>query len=218
MAGLFETIRVRDGRVPFLERHVARLAASCRALGQAPPRAGLDERVLGYATGELVVRVTLEGPAERIETRAVPPGGAMRVAFSDVPHEPYPHKLTERGVFERARARVPAHRADEVVLLTPEGLVAEGCVTSVFFWRHDALCTPALELGILPGVGRARVLELARERGVPVREGRFAPGDCAGAPLFLVNSVRGVVETVAAGPERPPEDVRTALLARSFWG
>ena len=217
MPGLFETIRVRAGLVPFLERHLARLAASCGALGQAPPRPGLDERVLGYAAGELVVRVTLEGPAERIEARAVPPGGALRVAFSDVPHQPYPHKLTERGVFERARARAD-HQADEVVLLTPEGLLAEGSVTSLFFWQHDTLCTPALELGILPGVGRARVLELARERGVPVREGRFTRDDCAGAPLFLVNSVRGVVETVADGPGRQPEDVRTALLARSFWG
>ena len=218
MSGLFETIRIRDGAVPFLGQHIARLTASCQALGRTPPAPGLDDRVRAHANGDLIVRVTLDERGERVETRPLPPPAAMRIVFSGTRHEPYPHKTTSRDVFDRARSRVVPFRADEALLLTGDGVLAEGCVTSVFFWLGDALCTPSLDLGILPGIGRARVLELGRERGLPVREGRFQRSEVEGLPMFLVNSVRGVLETAVHGDWRRPQDDRTRVLAAHFWG
>ena len=219
MPGLFETIRVRQGGVPLLAQHLARLEASCAALRLTAPSPGLAERVLAHAAaGELVVRVTLGERGERIETRPVPPDDAMRIVFSGTRHEPYPHKTTDRDVFERARARVVPYRAEEAILLTGDGLLAEGCVSSVAFWLGDALCTPALDLGILPGIGRARILALARERRIAVREGHFSRSEVEGLPLFLVNSVRGVVETTVHAQRPPLRDDRTSHLAARFWG
>jgi branched-subunit amino acid aminotransferase/4-amino-4-deoxychorismate lyase len=216
--GLFETMRVRLGQVPFLSRHLARLTAACRELGLAPPAAGVAERILAHASGERIVRLTLDERGERIETRPVPPAEPMRIVFSGIQHAPYPHKTTERGVFDRARCRVVPYRADEAILMTPDGSLAEGCVTNVFFWHAADLCTPSLDLGILPGVGRGRVLDLARERGVPVREGRFAKAEIEGLPIFLVNAVRGVLETTVHGEWRHQKDDRTRALADRFWG
>lgn len=219
MPGLFETIRVREGRIPFLSQHVVRLTSSCRALGMAPPAAGLEDRVKAYApAGELIVRVTLDERGERIDTRPAPAAEPMRIVFSGTRHEPYPHKTTEREVFDRARSRVVPYRADEAVLLSEEGLLAEGCVTSVFFWLAETLCTPSLDVGILPGVGRARVLEVARSRGLALREGRFERADIQGLPMFLVNAVRGVLETTVHGDWRRQRDDRTLLIAEHFWG
>ena len=219
MTGLFETIRIREGTVPFLERHLARLAASCTALGRSQPEPGLAGRIEAHASaGESIVRVTLDERGERIEPRPVPPAGPMRIVFSGTRHEPYPHKLTVRKLFDRARSLVVPYRADEAVLLTEDGILAEGCVTSVFFWIGDVLCTPSLDIGILPGVGRARVLEVAREKGLEVKEGRFGRPDFQGLPMFLANSVRGVLETATHGDWRRQGDDRTSLLARHFWG
>jgi branched-subunit amino acid aminotransferase/4-amino-4-deoxychorismate lyase len=219
MIGLFETIRIRNGTAPFLPQHLARLTTSCRALGQDAPAEDLPARVLAHAQGgDVIVRVALDARGVRIETRPVPPVEPMRIVFSGTRHEPYPHKTTSRGVFDRARARVVPFRAEEAILFTADGLLAEGCVTNVFFWLGETLCTPELELGILPGVGRARVLEVARERRIVVREGRFTRAEMEGLPIFLANSVRGVLETAVHGDWRRARDDRSRLLAERFWG
>ena len=219
MTGLFETIRIRHGAAPFLARHLARFGASCDALGRERPAPGLEERIASHGgTGDAVVRVTLDARGERIEARAVPPAEPMRIVISGTRHEPYVHKTTAREVFDRARARVVPFRADEAILFNGDAFLAEGCVTNVFFWQASTLCTPALDLGILPGVGRARVLELARERGIAVEEGHYRRPDMEGLPVFLVNAVRGVVETTVHGDWRKPRDDRTRGLADRFWG
>ena len=218
MPGLFETIRVREGKVPFLARHLARLTASCRELGVTPPSADVAARVEAHASGDLIVRLMLDERGERIEARTVPPSEPMRIVFSGTRHEAYPHKTTDRGVFDRARARVVPYRADEAILMTHDGHLAEGCVTNVFFWLGAELCTPSLDLGVLPGVGRGRVLEVAWERGITVNEGHFSRTQIQGLPIFLVNAVRGIMEIAVHGEWRLQKDDRTRALADRFWG
>ena len=219
MSGLFETIRVREGTIPFREAHLVRLRAGLATFGLPALPAGIEERLADHArAGEAVLRLTADVGGPRIETRPVPKASPMRIVISGTRHEPYPLKRTERGVFERARERVVPFRADEVLLLTGDGFLAEGCITSVFFWVGDTLCTPGLDLGILPGIGRARVLELAARRSIRVREGGFLRAEFEGLSLFLVNAVRGIVEITRHGEWRPPRDERTARLAAAFWG
>jgi len=103
--------------------------------------------------------------------------------------------------------------ADDALLLTPEGWVAEGTVWTVFWWDGDALRTPALELGILPGIGRARVLELVKR----VVQGRYPAQELAGKSLFLTNAVRGTVPIASLDGAPVPADPRTAELAQRFW-
>jgi 4-amino-4-deoxychorismate lyase len=219
MAGVFETIRVRDGQIPFLERHLARLREGCDALDAGRADDGLAARIHGAIKApEMVIRVTIEDGEERIETRAAPPAQPMRIVFSGTQHEAYPYKSTDRAVFDRARARVVPYRADEAILLGQDGVLAEGCITSVFFWLGATLCTPSLDLGILPGVGRARLIELARSLKISVQEGRFTMAETQGLPLFLVNSVRGIIETTRHGDRHSPVgDDRTRKLADRFW-
>ncbi|PYO93734.1 MAG: hypothetical protein DMD60_15280 [Gemmatimonadetes bacterium] len=103
--------------------------------------------------------------------------------------------------------------ADDALLLTHGGWVAEGTVWTVFWWAGDALRTPALDLGILPGIGRARVLELLPR----VERGRYPKQALAGKSLFLTNAVRGIVPIASLDGAPAPTDPRTAELARRFW-
>jgi branched-subunit amino acid aminotransferase/4-amino-4-deoxychorismate lyase len=218
VSGLFETVRVRRGGIPFLDAHFGRLSRGLEELGLPPPGPGLRDRLLAHAAqGEAVVRLTVDEQGERVETRAVPPETPMRVAVSGTPHQPYPRKSTDREVFEAARDRIVPYRADEALLLTRDRMLAEGCITSVFFFRADTLCTPSLELGILPGVGRWRVLELARGRGIGVEEGAYPEGYWEGLPMFLVNAVRGVIPVRRQGENHPLVDDRISRLAGWFW-
>jgi branched-chain amino acid aminotransferase len=78
--------------------------------------------------------------------------------------------------------------ADEALLLNQRGEVAEGASTNVFAVRGGALVTPVLEAGILAGVTREVVLELAREAGLPVREELLRAEDLLSADEAFVTS------------------------------
>lgn len=60
--------------------------------------------------------------------------------------------------------------ADEVIMLDASGFVAEGSGTNLFIAKRGVLCTPAVHSGILRGVTRDAVIELAHAMKIPVQE------------------------------------------------
>jgi len=60
--------------------------------------------------------------------------------------------------------------ATEAILLNKEGDVAEGPGENIFLVRDGELYTPGLSESILEGITRETVIELARERDIPVHE------------------------------------------------
>jgi branched-subunit amino acid aminotransferase/4-amino-4-deoxychorismate lyase len=212
--GLIETMRVRLGRLPLLERHLARLGRSLAALCRPAPSGDLAELARAALAGgvDCVVRLEVRGGRPEVTTRDLPPVAPPAVTLATEAHAPYPHKSTERGVFDRALAEARAAGADDAVLVTGAGYVAEGTTWSLFWWQGDRLCTPALDLGILPGVGRARVMELAEAAEVRVTGAAFA-----GRSLFLVNAVRGIVPIGSFRGRDVALDARTAELSHRFW-
>ena len=220
--GLIETMRVRDGRIPFLERHLARLTRSLAALGLPPPPAHPSRDVAALVTpfaecGEAVLRVVVETGRASVTVRELPRLEPPRVITVAEVHQRYPHKTTDRAGFVRAIEAAVVAGADDALLLNGDGWVAEGAAWSVFWWEGDELCTPALELGILPGIGRARVLEIAPQAGKRAREGSYARLALAGKSLFLTNAVRGVVPIAALDGEPVPPHPGTHDLAARFW-
>lgn len=211
--GLIETMRARHGNIPWLGRHLARLSASLAALDLVVPPVDLRSVARrAAAQGDQVVRLEVRDGGAEVTTRAVSGDEFPSVVVSSEPHVPYPHKTTERGQFGRALAGARRVGASDALLITPRGHVAEGTAWSVFWWDQHHLCTPPLELGILPGIGRSRVLELE-----DVREVRVSVSALEGRSLFLVNAVRGIVEIGAFEGTAVPRDPRTPELSRRFW-
>ena len=206
---LIETMRIRNGAAPLWYLHIRRLATSCKALGiplpgELPPPEGGPDRAIRWEVGMRGVQRSerLVGPAEPV-----------RLIISRVAHHPYPHKTTDRAQFERALDIARGAEADDALLLTPGGFVAETAIWSVFWWEGRTLCAPASELGVLPGVGRARVAELVGE----IEERRSAWQDLRGLSLFLVNAVRGVTKVSAVQDDPVPSARQTDELAARFW-
>jgi len=65
----------------------------------------------------------------------------------------------------------------EALMMTQEGYVAEGPGENIFIVRAGRLLTPAPYLGILEGITRAAIMDLARGRGLPVAETVFTRHD-----------------------------------------
>lgn len=212
--GLIETMRVRDGRIPFLERHLARLGRSLGELGLPKPSQDVVALVKPFAgTGDAVVRLEVQDGRASVTVREPPALAPPAVITASEPHQPYPHKTTERDCFADAGQEAEVAEADDALLLTHDGWVAEGTVWTVFWWAGDVLRTPALDLGILPGIGRARVLELVPR----VEQGRYPKQALGGKSLFLTNAVRGIVPIASLDGAPVTADSRTADLALRFW-
>jgi len=211
--GLIETMRVREGRIPWLARHLARLRASLAALGAPEPQEDLPDLVrLAVGFGDRVVRLQLTDGHTEIATRDVNTERAISVVVAGEVHQPYPHKTTRREQFGRALANARRTGAQDAVLVTADGFVAEGTAWNLFWWNNGTLCTPAADLGILPGLGRRCIMELT-----DVQEERVPVAALAGRSLFIANAVRGIVEVRVFDGSPVPRDPRTAELASGFW-
>ena len=81
-----------------------------------------------------------------------------------------------------------AQGALEPIMLNHDGDVAEGASCNVFLVRHGGLLTPPLDAGILPGVTRGLVLELARELGLRAREETVRVADLVSADEVFITS------------------------------
>ncbi len=206
---LIETVRVRGGFAPLWPLHVQRLGRSAAALGiplaemPAAPSGG-EDRVVRYAVAADGVRVT---------ERAVGSVAPVSLVTATTRHPGYPHKTTARAAFEAAQAEARARGADDALLLSSEGLVAETSIWALGWWEEAGLVFPPLSLRVLPSVARARLAEL-----VPVREQAARREELpAGAAMVVVNAARGVVAVQGLDGEPVGADSRTALVAAAFW-
>ncbi|GGO09278.1 aminotransferase class IV [Saccharibacillus kuerlensis] len=114
----------------------------------------------------------------------------------------------------RELAGISGAQGAEGLMLTREGYAAEGIVSNLFFITENKLFTPAVGTGILPGITRAFVLELAAEAGIPTEEGFYLSEELDRADeVFLTGSVQGIVPVrsirypdgleIAVGRNRP---------------
>jgi branched-chain amino acid aminotransferase len=93
--------------------------------------------------------------------------------------------------------------AYEAILCADDGSVAEGSTSNVFAVVNGEIWTPGSDVGILDGITRAKVMELARAAGMKVVERRIQPGELRGADeAFLTSATRGVLP-IAAVDGRP---------------
>ncbi len=84
--------------------------------------------------------------------------------------------------------------ADEAVMCDARGRVAEGSTSNLWCVRDGVARTPRAGEGLLPGITRWRLFELARGAGLAAEEADLYPADLFAADeLFLTSSIRGVL-------------------------
>jgi len=98
-----------------------------------------------------------------------------------------PHVSKATGVYINSMLAVTeANNAgyDEAILLSPEGTVADGSGENIFLVRDGILYTPDLATGILPGITRDTVKQIAEDLGYTVIEKSVIRSD-----LYLADEV-----------------------------
>jgi branched-subunit amino acid aminotransferase/4-amino-4-deoxychorismate lyase len=209
MDTLIETVRLRNGAAPLWYLHVRRLATSCRALGVPIP----TELITPEGGADRVHRLLVSRRGVVAGERPVGSTAPVRLVTSKVIHRPYPHKLVDRERFDRALADAKAAGADDGLLLTSGGQIAETAIWGVFWWEDGKVAAPALELGVLPGVARARIAEIVGS----IVERKALVDEVKGQPMFVANAARGVVPVATLDGVAVTELPETEALAARFW-
>jgi branched-chain amino acid aminotransferase len=108
-------------------------------------------------------------------------------SWQRVPANVIPHVSKATGVYLNSLLAVTeANNAgyDEAILLTPEGTVADGSGENIFVVKDGVLYTPDLATGILPGITRDSVIQIAQDIGYTVVEKSLIRSD-----LYLADEV-----------------------------
>lgn len=97
-----------------------------------------------------------------------------------------------------AKIEAKKKNAYEALMLNSQGHITEGTICNVFFVlkkkNKAVLCTPSLDCGILDGITRNIVLELAQKNGIKVKEGRFKKEDLYKASeVFITNTTMEIM-------------------------
>jgi len=180
--GVFEVVKVVDGRPFALEPHLQRLVRSARGLGIPEPdldavRRGAAAVLQGEALTLGRMRVTWTGGLAPLGSeRGAEPGSLV---VSAAPMDPAPDstavvtspwprnergalaglKTTSYGENVRALAYADERGAGEAVFANLLGRLCEGTGTNVFYVVGDELRTPTLGSGCLDGITRRLVLD-----------------------------------------------------------
>ena len=129
---------------------------------------GIDPRKCARPTVIVIVDEINIWTPERLDR-----GLAVITAGTPIPHrEALSPRVKSLNYMSHAMAKLEANvaGADEALMLDASGHVAEGTGQNVFVVKRGVLRTPPLHAGILGGITRGVVIELAREAGHEVRE------------------------------------------------
>jgi 4-amino-4-deoxychorismate lyase len=241
---VFETMRVYAGRPFALDAHLDRLERSAERLAlPVPDRTAIadlaGDAIAAGATPDCSMRLTLTGgreaggdPVLTVTVQALAPDleqvrarGITVIALQlgidprlrrDAPWLLDGVKSTSYAVNMAAWAEARRRGADDAIFVAADGSVMEGPVTNLWWRRERTLYTPALDLGILAGVTRATLIDLADRAAYEVREGWFPVPDMAAAEeAFTSSSVREVMPIVALDG-RPIGDGRPGPAAATL--
>jgi branched-chain amino acid aminotransferase len=228
--GLFETMRGYGGKVFALPAHLRRLQRSADVLGIPLPKVNWEEAIAGLlAKNRLTrcdawVRLTVTRgsqpprvlPAETLRptyfvlVRQVDPELAVKqrhgVAVKLLPYSRYGFvpELKSLNYLPAVIGKVLAaqHGAEEGIFVRAGRYVTEGTTSSLFVVRDHMLCTPPVR-GILPGITRGIVGDIAVGAKLKVVERQISPADLrASDEAFLTSSLIEILPVVKVNDAR----------------
>jgi branched-chain amino acid aminotransferase len=219
-AGLFETMRSRNGVVFSLKDHLDRLFFSAAALSiQTYDRKYITEAIYKVLRSNKLtdarLRLTLtNGPMSAPEGQRRP-----TLLITATKLQPYPKEYYEKGAlvvlspfrqntaeptcghkttsyFSRMIALAHAHqkRAAEALWFTVDNRLAEGCISNVFLVKDSVLYTPPIETPVLAGVARKTVCQIAVRNSVKLLERELYISNVLEADeIFLTNVIMQIL-------------------------
>ncbi len=225
--GLFETMRVINGRPFRFAQHLERMVRGADYLKIPLPFTHKElEKIAAQLIEknemtDAVLRITLtRGSGERGYTPAHTEKPLLVMTLHPLPaqrddsglrwsmitssyHIPASGAISSFKTTSKILhvfARIEAHErgADEALLLNTNGEVAETAGGNIFWVFQDKICTVPTGRGVLPGITRAVVLEVCQALGLETNKRVIKPQHLRNTEgIFVTQSVLGIVPILA---------------------
>jgi branched-chain amino acid aminotransferase len=116
-----------------------------------------------------------------------------------------------------AKIEAKKRGAYEALMLNAYGKLTEGTISNVFFYKDSILCTPSPQCGILDGITRGIVIDIASRDGLEVKEGEFTPEDLYSAEeIFITNTTLEVMPVSKVDDKVYPVGNTAKLLHKAY--
>ncbi len=224
--GLFETMRAYSGHIFLLDRHLERLNNAVKILGisieEQDIKTAIRDTLKANNLDNSRIRLTVT-PGKGTMVPNPDTCSEPTILILATHFQPYSEQIYNRGYtaiisnirrnsqsflcniksvsyLESIMAKQEAKKAgaDEAIFLNDHGLLAEASMSNIFLVTNNALRTPAINSGILPGITRKFILELAGQSGVTVIEEDIELKDLfAAQEAFLANSLIEIMPLVS---------------------
>ena len=244
--GLFETMRVCNGRTFRMAQHLERMVRGADFLKIKLPFA--PKRLQEFAgtlveqnnMPDAVLRVTVtRGSGERgYSIKGADKPTMLMTLHPAPPLDPglpaqwsvitstlripasdalSSFKTTSKLLNVMARSEAEAAGADEALLINTNGEVAE-CAGSNLFWvYHDKVCTVPTGRGVLPGITRAVVLEICQVLGLPTNKRVLKTEALRNSEaIFLTQSALGIVAVRTFNGEQVGQSPLVEQIHRAY--
>jgi 4-amino-4-deoxychorismate lyase len=239
--GVFRTLRIAAGRPCWWDEQLAKLTQDCARIGLLAPdaatwQADYDQVAPGLTDGVLKLAVTrgsgprgylppvTSEPRRLMQFHPLAPnsiqpardGVAARICALRLAQQPRLAGIKHMNRLENVLARAEWSEPDihEGLLLDQAENVISGVMSNLFIWHQDRLLTPRLDQCGVAGVARARLMRLARARGLRVDETALRLQEVFAADeVMLTNSVMGVRRVVRLESKTWLEPVISPRLA-----
>ena len=218
--GVFEVIRLYDGRPFELDAHLDRLQRSAAAIELPVEREAFESEIAallqrnGDADAQLRLLLTRGGHRIALIEPAADYGEQVRLAT--VTYQPTVIltgvKSLSYAANMQATRLAKAQGADEALLVRPDGIVLEPPTSTIFWATGDTLFTPSLEAGILDSITRRVVVA-----ELDVVEAELPLDDLLAADeAFLASTNREVQPVMAVDDVALEPGPRTAAAKQAF--
>jgi branched-chain amino acid aminotransferase len=213
--GLFETMLMVNGELPYVQLHMARMARSAAVLGLPYPEGmiGVALSDLGKAAGTKPHAVRVRLLRGETRTGLADDGGEPILLVTATPHDVSligrPCRLATVSIARNPKSVASTHKtlsyidaiaaareaeqvgADQALMLNAAGSVASSAIANLFLLKGETLVTPSTDQGILPGTTRQRLLQAAAALGLkPVERGVDRSELLVADAVFLTNALR----------------------------
>jgi len=199
--GLFETIRVINGKPCFLEDHFLRLKKGMDVLKMQSSTISFKEiqtqieklleknrikkggriRLSVYRTGEGLFMPENESISYVIEAKALD-NNLYTLNDKGLSVDVFNELRRTRNILSQIKTinNIPhvltaihkkENNLDDCIVLNDQGRVVEGISSNIFLYKNNNLYTPSLDEGCMAGVMRKQIIKIAKELNINVFEG-----------------------------------------------